>query len=113
MARELICIVCPAGCHIKVDDDGKISGYTCEKGLNYATNEVTAPKRVITSTVKVEGGIHRRLPVKTNGTILKGDIEKAMKLLNGLTVKAPIKTGDVIVKDVLGSGVDFVSSRDM
>ncbi len=113
MARELVCIVCPAGCHIKVEDDGKISGYTCENGLNYATNEITAPKRVITSTVKIDGALHRRLPVKTNGAILKKDIFEAMKLLDGITVKSPVNCGDVIVKDVLGSGIDFVASRKL
>jgi CxxC motif-containing protein len=68
---------------------------------------------VITSTVKIEGGLHRRLPVKTNGAILKKDIFEAMKLLDGLTVTSPVKCGDILVKNVLGSGVDFVASRDM
>ncbi|MEA4912502.1 MAG: DUF1667 domain-containing protein [Oscillospiraceae bacterium] len=111
--KELVCIVCPAGCRITVGDDGKISGYTCERGLHYAQNETTCPKRVVTSTVKAVGGLHRRLPVRTNGEIPKTDMLAAVRALNALTVRAPVRAGEVVLADVLGTGVDFIASRDL
>ena len=74
--KEMICIVCPKGCRLQVDErpDGEIivMGNGCNRGIPYAKKELTNPTRVITSTVKIKGGIHKRLPVKTSTDIPKG-----------------------------------------
>ena len=59
---ELICIVCPKGCHLKVDEekDFAVTGNGCPRGAEYGKKELTNPTRVITSTVCVEGGAIRR-----------------------------------------------------
>ena len=111
--KELVCIVCPAGCRITVGDDGKITGYTCERGLHYAQNETTCPKRVVTSTVKAVGGLHRRLPVRTDGELPKADMLAAVRALDAVAVHAPVCAGDIVLADVLGSGVNFIASRDL
>ena len=112
---ELICIVCPKGCHLHVDeqDDYKVTGNSCAKGAEYGHKELTNPTRVITSTVIITGAAHSRLPVKTDRDIPKPLIFESMKLLNGVEVQSPVKTGDIIVKDILGTGVNFVATRDM
>ena len=72
MVKELICISCPMGCHLKVDVDNKtVTGNTCKRGEIYGLNEVTNPVRVVTSTVKVNGGELPVVPVKTAGAIPK------------------------------------------
>ena len=77
--RKMICITCPRGCHLEVDDETlTVRGNTCEKGAEYGKNEVTNPRRVLTSTVKLEGGSYCRLPVKTAGAIPKGLLFDAM-----------------------------------
>ena len=113
--KELTCIVCPKGCRLKVDEENgyAVTGNSCEKGAAYGYNELTNPMRVVTSTVKLEGGLHRRLPVKTNGDIPRKYVRDCVKLLDEVTVKAPVKTGDVIVPNVFGLGVDIVSAKDM
>ena len=65
---ELICIVCPKGCRLKVDEENGyvVSGNSCPRGAEYGINELLNPVRTVTSTVAIEGGIHRRLPVKTS-----------------------------------------------
>ena len=63
--KELICIVCPSGCHITVGDDGTVTGNTCKRGEAYARKEATHPTRVLTTTVRLESAVLRRLPVKT------------------------------------------------
>ncbi len=110
---ELICIMCPKGCRLKVDEENgfQVTGNSCEKGAVYGKNELQNPTRVITSTVKIDSRTHRRLPVKTNGEIAKGKIMQATALLNRVTVKTPVHCGDVVLKNVLDSGVDFVSTK--
>ncbi len=110
---ELICIVCPKGCHIKVSDTGEVlGGAGCEKGIAYAQNEQTNPMRVLTSTVILRGGRHPRLPVKTDAVIPKAKIFEAMQLLNGLTVQAPVARGQIVVANILGTGVNFVATAE-
>ncbi|MBE5956995.1 MAG: DUF1667 domain-containing protein, partial [Lachnospiraceae bacterium] len=71
------------------------------------------PTRVITTTVAIEGGIYRRIPVKTAGDIPKGMIFDIMDEINKVVVKSPIKVGDVIIENVLGTGVNVVSAKNM
>ncbi len=115
--REMICIVCPVGCRLQVDErpDGEIivMGNGCNRGVPYAKKELTNPTRVITSTVKIKGGIHKRLPVKTSTDIPKGMNFDIMKELEAIEVTAPIKVGTVLIKNVLGTGADIVATRDM
>ncbi|WP_338627147.1 DUF1667 domain-containing protein [Clostridium baratii] len=114
MVKELICISCPMGCHLKVDVDNKtVTGNTCKRGEVYGLNEVTNPVRVVTSTVKVNGGELPVVPVKTAGAIPKKLNFECMKVINETTVNAPVKMGDVLIKDVLGTGIDVVASRDI
>lgn len=115
MVEKLICIVCPMGCRldVDVDDNYKTTGNKCPRGVTYAYEEITAPKRVVTSTVKIEGGIHRRLPVKTERAIPKELIFECMKEINKVEVSSPVKMGDVLIEDILGTGVSLVATRDM
>ena len=112
---ELICIVCPRGCHLKVDEENgyEVKGNSCPRGAEYGKKELVNPTRVITTTVAIEGGIYRRIPVKTAGDIPKGMIFEIMDEINKIVVKAPINVGDVIIENVLGTGVNVVSAKTM
>lgn len=112
---ELICIVCPKGCHLKVDEENgyTVTGNGCKRGETYGKKELTNPTRVVPSTVKIKGGLHHRLPVKTSEPIAKAMIFDAMKLLDTVEVTSPVKRGDVVYKNILGTGIDFVATRDM
>mgnify|MGYP001264841488 CR=1 FL=1 len=112
---ELVCIVCPKGCHLHVDEenDYKVTGQSCPRGESYGKIELLNPTRVITSTVRIEGASHRRCPVKTNGAIPKSLIFEAMKTLDPVTLHAPVQLGQVVVENVCGTGIDFVASRSL
>ena len=47
MQKEIICTVCPRGCHIMVTGDEKsvqsLDGYGCKRGMDYATSEFISP----------------------------------------------------------------------
>lgn len=112
---ELICITCPKGCHLTVDEenDYAVKGNACPRGAEYGKNELKNPKRVVTSTVKTTSEEHPRCPVKTNGAIPKGKMFEAMEMLNGIVLKAPIKTGDTIIENLFGTGIDFVACKNI
>ncbi len=114
--RELICIGCPLGCPLVVEMEGgevvSVSGNTCKRGDTYARKEVTNPTRIVTSTVKVEGGSVVMVSVKTKNDIPKGKIFECVRALKDVTVKAPIRIGDVIIENVAGTGVDIVATKN-
>ena len=113
--KELICIVCPKGCHLKVDEENgyQVTGFSCQRGEEYGRQELLHPTRVLTSTVRITGGLHARLPVKTNGVIPKEKMMQAVRLLDDICVQAPVKAGQVILPDILGTGVSFIATRSL
>ena len=112
---ELICIVCPKGCHLKVDEanDYTVTGNSCSRGEEYGKSEIKNPLRVVTSTVRISGGLHRRCPVKTDRAIPKALIFRAVRLLDQVDLKSPVKSGQIVMKNILGTGVNFISTRNM
>ncbi|MDR3231965.1 MAG: DUF1667 domain-containing protein [Synergistaceae bacterium] len=111
--REMICIVCPNGCRLTVDDSGEIGGYQCERGLGYARDETVNPTRVLTSTVRVIGGVHRRCPVKTDRPVPKGLLMKAMERVNAVELTAPVECGQIILGNLLGTESNLVTTREI
>ena len=109
--KEFICIVCPKGCRLKVDDEGNVTGNTCIRGEKYGKQEAIDPKRTLTSTVKINSKLVRRLSVITSGEVPKGKVQEVVRYLDNVEVSAPIKVKDVIVKDVMGLGVDIIATR--
>ena len=115
--REMVCVSCPMGCAITVelDDNNEVisvTGNTCPRGDKYARQECTHPERMLTSTVKVEGGRLPVVPVKSASPIPKEMLFDAMKEVNKVTLKAPVTFGDVAVKHILGTGIDIVVTNE-
>lgn len=114
--RDIICISCPMGCQLKVKIDGEditVTGNNCKNGETYGIAEVTDPRRVIPSTVVIKNGKLPRLPVKTKDAVPKDMIFDIMDEINKVVVEAPVKMGDIIIENVLDTGVDVVASRSM
>ena len=100
--KELICISCPRGCHLKVDEKTlSVTGNSCPRGKIYGISEVTNPVRTITSTVKISGGMLSRVSVKTDKPIAKTKIFAVMKLLNQVQLTAPVNIGDLVLENIL------------
>ncbi|UTC74581.1 DUF1667 domain-containing protein [Treponema sp. OMZ 792] len=120
MSRELIkkdftCVSCPRGCKLSVfkEESGEFSvkGNLCKGGELYAMQEIKNPRRNISSTVIIEGGVLPSLPVKTSSPIPKALIFDVMKEINRVKTQAPKKMGEVIIENVLNTGVDITASR--
>lgn len=111
--HNFICIVCPRGCHITVDDELNVTGNSCPRGKAYALNEISNPTRMITSTVAIASAELKRMPVMTSSPIPKGKIFDVMAEINKARCVAPVKIGDVIIPNVLDLGVDIVATRNI
>ena len=105
------------GCPLTVVMNGKevvsVTGNTCKRGDIYARKEVTNPTRIVTSTVRITGGSEAMVSVKTKEDIPKGKIFECVKALKSVEVPAPVHIGDVLVKDVAGTGVDIVATKNV
>ena len=117
MSREMICINCPMGCHLTVDDKDKnnikVVGNTCPRGITYAVNEIIAPKRMVTGSVTVIGGTIPMVSVKTREAIPKELIFESLKQLEQVKIMAPVHIGDIVVPNVCGCGVDFIATKNI
>ena len=113
--KEVICTCCPKGCHLQVDEanDYKVTGNGCPNGIAYGKEELTHPTRIITSTVRAEGGLHPRCPVMTSKPVPKGQMAEVVAALDSIVLHTPIHVGQVVVENVCGTGADIVTCRNM
>ena len=115
-AKNLVCITCPKGCEAKAcaEEGGvKLKGKICKKGKSYLEQEFREPKRTLTTTVISRDSRLKRFPVRTSGHIPKKDLFRAMEALSSVEVRPPVKAGDVIVRDLLQTGVDVIACDDL
>ena len=115
MKKEIICTVCPRGCHITVEGEGdniiSVEGNLCKRGLTYASNEFAHPVRILTTTVKIKGISNDLLPVRSKDPLPKEKIFDCMDVIRKIEVEAPVKCLDVIVSNICETGVDIVASK--
>lgn len=117
--KEMICILCPLGCKMRVsekpDQPGELTvrGIQCKKGKDYAYEEYTNPTRTLTSTVAIHNVPLPRLPVRTSKPLPKGLVYKAMDEINKVELEGPVQMGDVIIKGLLGTDIDVIASRSL
>ena len=112
--RILTCIVCPRGCTLEVTlEDGRVAAVTgniCKRGETYAADECIAPKRTVTSTMRVEDG--SLVAVKTDRTVPKGLVFEVMKYINSAVVPSDAKIGDAVIVGVAGTDASVVVTSE-
>jgi len=112
--NQLVCIGCPASCLVTVTKQGDgsltVTGNKCPVGDEYTRKELTAPTRYIASLIRVNGGKNNVVSVKTAADIPKEKIFDCMAEIRKTTVTAPVKAGDVLIKNVAGTGVDIIAT---
>ena len=115
--RELICINCPLGCHLTVDDSDLnniiVKGNTCPRGEVYGKNEILHPKRIVTTFVRVNDGSSKVVSVKTKEAVPKETIFDVIKEIKSKEINAPVKIGDVVIENVFNTGVDVVATSNV
>ena len=115
MIREFPCVSCPLGCLLRVKlGDGKIEwieGNRCARGEAYAREEITDPKRVLATSVKVLGGDYPLVSVRTDQPIPKRLIPQIMEIVRELCVQAPVEVGQVLISNIAGTEANLIATR--
>ena len=115
MKKEIICTVCPRGCHIMVEGEGdqviSVADYGCKRGLEYASSEYAHPVRILTTTVKMSGIENDLLPVRSNKPVPKEKLFDCMEVIRAAKVMLPVARYDVVIPDICGTGVDIVATK--
>ncbi|NTW09583.1 MAG: DUF1667 domain-containing protein [Anaerolineaceae bacterium] len=114
---KVICITCPKGCRLDVSKEGdtilSVDNCGCKRGEEYVKAELTDPRRMVATTVKIRGSLHPLLPVYTAKPFPKPRIRELLTALQQVELSAPVAMGAVVVKDALGTGIDILASREM
>ena len=116
--RTIICLRCPRGCDVQVTVDEtnlvtEVQGNVCKLGREYAQSEVTNPRRVLTSTVRVRGGVKPLVAVWTPKPIPKDKLLSLARDTRMVEVAAPVQVGQLVIEDWRGLGIDVVASAEV
>ncbi len=114
--KEMICIVCPSGCNLKIDcigEDISVTGNKCKKGKDFAISEITNPMRTICSTVRTVFSECPVLPVRVSKDIPKAKIFDVMKEISKVLIRERIGVKTVIIHNVLDTGADIISTGSL
>ena len=118
----LTCIICPMGCSMEVEVETNANGQKkvvivkdngCKRGEQYAAKELQNPTRTLTTTIKVEGGVLPVVPVKTAGEVPKASLLQCMEVVRRASCRAPVKRGDILLYDLLGTGINVIACADV
>ena len=114
---HFVCVVCPVGCEIDVVHDGgriiSMEGNKCEKSEEFVRQELIEPMRILTTTVRSEGSRWPVIPVRTDKSVPKRLFPRMMRQLRRIKLQAPVNILDVVVRDVLHTGVNIIATRTM
>ena len=111
--KKMTCIMCPMGCSLEAERIGgeiQVKGYTCKRGLEYGKQEFIAPKRIVTTLVRLRSG--KVVPVKTNRPVAKELITEILREVKNLCVSDSVRLGDILSENICRSGADLVVTKD-
>jgi len=112
---RLTCVLCPVGCELEVSRDGssdvQVTGNQCDKGIPFAVEEVLHPKRNLATSVPVRGTAATMVSVRLSGPVPREMIFPILAEVAKLRPEAPVRRGQVLIADVLGTGVDVIATR--
>lgn len=107
--KTITCIMCPNGCEITYD----LNGGMCGKGPEYVKNEILNPRRTLTTSVRVIGGMMPLVSVRTTDSIPKEKMKEAMKLISEISIEAPIKSSQIVHEDFIEPGIQLIATKEV
>jgi len=116
--KEIICVICPNSCRLKVSQDPNtkeitVEGHLCPRGKKYGISEYSNPVRMLITTMRVEKGKLPIIPIRSTEPIPKSLLLDAVKVVNDTHCSAPIKMGDVLIDNILNTKISVIASRDI
>lgn len=117
MKKDIICTVCPLGCHIAVEGEGEkiisMEGYGCARGKQYATTEFSHPVRILTSTIRTDSDRIPLIPVRSSEPLPKEMLMNCMVEIRKCRVHLPIRSHEILISDICNTGIDIVATADI
>ena len=114
MKKEIICTVCPMGCHILVEGEGEniisVTGNTCKRGEVYASTEFCHPVRILTTTIKTDSDKTPLVPVRSEKPLPKEKVMECMDVIRKQVAKTPVAMYDVLVENICDTGINIVAT---
>lgn len=114
-AKEITCIVCPIGCKMFVTTDGKkvniCEGNKCKRGIDYAIHEALDPRRMLTTSIFVDGGEWPLVSVKSSQPVPKEKIFHVLKEIKNTKTKAPVNSGQILIKNIVDTNLDIIATK--
>ena len=115
--KHFVCVVCPIGCEIDVVHEGSsiisMEGNKCEKSVEFVSQELIEPMRILTTTVRIRGSRWTVVPVRTDRAVPRRLFPRIMKRLRLVELQAPVNMLDVVLRDILHTGANIVATRSM
>ena len=115
--REFICVTCPVGCSIEAVVEGQdlveMRGQACARGESFVREELTDPRRMLTTTVRVRGGKLPLVPVHSSAPLPQHLLMEVARALRQVELAAPVHERQVVLENVLDTQVDIVTSRPL
>jgi CxxC motif-containing protein len=115
--KKITCIICPIGCKILVDLNGKqiknVKGNKCNQGIDYALNEALDPRRMVTSSVRIYNGEWPLVSVKSSQPIPKDKVYEVLKEIKKRSIEAPIQLGEIVLKNVANTRIDVIATKSI
>ena len=115
--QEMVCITCPIGCRMELElENGELVAVqhnSCKRGIEYAKQEFYDPRRMVTTTASVSGGMVKRVPVRTSAPLPIARIESVLEAIYDLRLQAPLEIGQAVIENFAGTGVDVVTTRNL
>jgi len=112
---KIICVACPKGCRLRVNREGEtfvVSDQGCKRGEEYAIQEMTDPRRMVATTVRLARGSHPLLPVYTSAPFPKAKIRQLLLELRKIEISEKVGMGQPVLSNALDTGIDILASRD-
>lgn len=117
MKKEIICTVCPMGCHITVEGEGEniisVAGNTCKRGKEYASTEFCHPVRILTTTIRTNSEKNPLVPVRSERPLPKEKIMDCMAVIRKQQAKTPIHMYDILVENICDTGINIVATGNV
>lgn len=111
--QQITCLNCPLRCSIEVKHDESailaVEGNNCERGYKYAIELINLPYRNLVTYVKVKNSTARSVQVTTTQPVPCDKIQDLEEMLAGITLVAPVKKQDIVLTNVLNTGIDIMA----
>lgn len=114
MIDTLTCIMCPIGCELQVivlDEKMEIAGNKCEKGKEFAYEEVLHPKRNLATSVPISGQHQTMLSVRLDRRVPRDQIFSILNEIAKLRPVPPIVRGQILIENILNTGSNVIATR--